>query len=294
MPAMPATWPPSTSSMWMHRAGNCIPATGVTINGYPGAYVTVLWCSWNGCRSLLGFTTALMSKDTKLSSMRDDFRDRLGLYLLLLAVLSIPSFVYMTADPFAYGSDVSQQFIVSYVTALVPVGVIFLVPALRAATRSAFSPLTWPTPPMPELKAAGVIGLCLIIDKVFSLLVVAPLAEVVPGSGYIYLRPDHKLLAWFDLTLGMALSAISEELVNRVFVRRLIEVFTSSPFIVIILSSALFAAYHSYQGIPGVVSAFGVGIILMWVYIRMGSIIPAILIHHSMIVWRLYPYYFPS
>ena len=85
---------------------------------------------------------------------------------------------------------------------------------------------------------------------------------------------------WLDITAGLALTAIAEELVfRRLFYNVLRPFFTSSvPFV--LASAVVFGLIHWSGGVANVVSAAIAGVALMALMLRTGSVVPAIVAHY--------------
>jgi len=83
----------------------------------------------------------------------------------------------------------------------------------------------------------------------------------------------------FDLTVGLALTAVAEELVFR---RLYLDAFGArlSPLPLYVLSAAVFAAVHWSIGLGTVAGTFVVGLMLLWLTRRTGSVLPAIAAHY--------------
>lgn len=78
----------------------------------------------------------------------------------------------------------------------------------------------------------------------------------------------------------LALSAaLTEELVFRGLAVRLAEELRAPRWAYVIASSLLFAVVHWEQGMPGVGSAFVVGVAAALIYLRVGSLWPLVLAH---------------
>ena len=78
----------------------------------------------------------------------------------------------------------------------------------------------------------------------------------------------------------MALLAVAEELVFRGVLRHIIVQYTKNRIILIFFSAALFGLAHWFLGPDVVLSAFFLGIVLMYLYVKTGSLLPSILTHY--------------
>lgn len=89
----------------------------------------------------------------------------------------------------------------------------------------------------------------------------------------------HPALNWLDLTLGLLLVAISEELVFRKLARRWLEDRGVSALGLILISAFILGVMHWGGGAGQVAAAFLLGLIYMWFHQRLERIWPLILAH---------------
>ena len=87
-------------------------------------------------------------------------------------------------------------------------------------------------------------------------------------------------LYWLDMTAGLALTAIAEELVFRRLFFSILRPYFSSTAVFVVASAALFGLIHWSSGVANVVTAAAAGIALMLVMLRCGSVWPAIAAHY--------------
>ena len=105
-----------------------------------------------------------------------------------------------------------------------------------------------------------------------------------------YLLPDTHLmsipktknlyLTVFDLTAGLALVSVSEELIFRGYFISTLRFYTNNTAAIIVLSSVTFGLIHWSMGIHAILSTALWGILPMAAVIRTGSIYPAIIAHY--------------
>jgi membrane protease YdiL (CAAX protease family) len=84
----------------------------------------------------------------------------------------------------------------------------------------------------------------------------------------------------FDLFVGMALVALSEELMSRRCAKHVLRAYLRHDGLVILVSALLFGAMHWSGGIAHVISATLIGGILMAVYLRVGALWPTVVAHY--------------
>ncbi len=89
----------------------------------------------------------------------------------------------------------------------------------------------------------------------------------------------NSFFARLDLTFGLMMVALCEELVFRGYLLALLHRFTHSPVIIVGLSAAAFGLIHWSGGMHRVASTALVGAIFMMLYIRCRSLHPLILAH---------------
>lgn len=126
--------------------------------------------------------------------------------------------------------------------------------------------------------------------------VLAPAGLIV--TAFIYLKPELDALApsaqlfdypdidapavrIFDLTAGLALTAVVEELVFRALGRRVIEAFSARVEVVVVVSALAFALIHWSNGIGSLAVTFIAGVLLMALYLRSGSLWAPVAAHYA-------------
>lgn len=96
-------------------------------------------------------------------------------------------------------------------------------------------------------------------------------------AGFEFLLPHTRdeRNAFFLLSVT---AGVCEELLARGFLMWFIGAWTG-PWIAAVLSSALFGLGHAYQGASGVLKTGVVGLVMAFVYLATGSLVPGILLH---------------
>ncbi len=116
--------------------------------------------------------------------------------------------------------------------------------------------------------------------------VAMPLADALPDMAlFAYPAIETPALYWFDLSAGLALTAVAEELVFRTVARDVLARLFDGEAAVVVISALIFAAIHWANGVGGLVLAFIAGVVLMAVYRRTGSIVPAMVAHFLVSLW---------
>ena len=85
---------------------------------------------------------------------------------------------------------------------------------------------------------------------------------------------------WLDMTFGLALTAIAEELVFRHLFFSIVRPSFTSPAFFVLVSALLFGLIHWSGGVANVVSATVAGIALMMLMLRTRSVLPAMVAHY--------------
>lgn len=84
---------------------------------------------------------------------------------------------------------------------------------------------------------------------------------------------------WVDLTLGLLLVAICEELVFRGFLHTFISRYTKNAWVIVVISSVAFGLIHWSLGMQAVIITAIIGAVFMVAYLRTRSL-PAIMLAH--------------
>jgi hypothetical protein len=85
-----------------------------------------------------------------------------------------------------------------------------------------------------------------------------------------------------DMTLGLGLVAVSEEIVFRGVALSALKPFTRNPVVILLVSSLIFALIHWSTGLGNILDSFAYGLLFMAVTLRTGSIVPATVIHYCL------------
>ena len=94
--------------------------------------------------------------------------------------------------------------------------------------------------------------------------------------------PDIRgtLLHTVDLTFGLILVAIVEEILSRKLIRKWMEQRGFSPFLVILLSSLFFSVAHVFHGTTTLLTSFIFGVMMMVLYQRTNRIAYCMVAHY--------------
>ena len=106
----------------------------------------------------------------------------------------------------------------------------------------------------------------------------------LPGYPSLGAMPEITSPAWnwIDLTFGLFMVGICEELVFRGFLHTFIRRYTANPCAIVVISSVAFGLIHWSLGLHVVVVASAIGAVFMIAYLRTKSL-PAIMLSHFVI-----------
>ena len=131
-----------------------------------------------------------------------------------------------------------------------------------------------------------IIVMALAVFKIFFPLISDPFHEWFPPPPF---TNYGDISTWFflgEILLAYVLSAIEEEFAFRIVIRNAVERFTSSRVALYLISILIFGLAHWQKGVSSMVYAMLTGAVLMYLYVRSGSIIPSIVAHYlSNAIW---------
>ncbi len=82
-----------------------------------------------------------------------------------------------------------------------------------------------------------------------------------------------------DMTFGLTLVAVSEEIIFRGLALSALKAYTRNPVVIVLVSALVFALIHWSTGAKNILDCFAYGMIFMAVTMRVRSIIPATVVH---------------
>jgi len=124
--------------------------------------------------------------------------------------------------------------------------------------------------------AAGVVLVVLACDAFLE----PTINAAFPGSKlFTFPEIEQTWLHWFDLSFGLLLTALSEEICCRAVARHILGQWWGAIWIVVLASAFVFAAAHWSNGLGGIATAFVAGVVLMGLYLRTRSLWPPIAAH---------------
>lgn len=164
--------------------------------------------------------------------------------------------------------------VADYLPRLVTLALILLIPVLRIIALSRETPI--------RVSIWRILALlfCGMAIATISRLCEVNIDPYFPDSdGIPYPVFESRALHWFDLTFGLLLVAVHEELVFRKLFLRLVEPVLGSRALTVIIGALLFGLIHWENGVGNTIAATVAGFILMFVYIRTGNLTSPITVH---------------
>ena len=193
--------------------------------------------------------------------------------IVLFAIVIFPWYVN---DFFYMASETAEDWLVAdYVSKLAPLILVFAVPDFRRTVIKAFKRR------VPIIEAI-VISVGLMIGLILlNNLVKLPLDDWLPQTKlFVFPEIESKSLLIFDLTVGLMITAVSEEIVWRSLFWHLFTSLVASRAALYIASATLFALGHWSNGVGNVIFAFLAGVFLMAAFLKTGSLLPVIAGHY--------------
>jgi len=194
---------------------------------------------------------------------------RLVILAILSAIFLLNDFLFMAAK--GYG----EWLFIDYVSRLLAIGIVLYLIRHKISSPTEFglvripfqSGLFW----MLLLTVVGVL-----IDQVGWRF----LEQVLPNTQLTFMpKIGNPLVNLFDLTFGVALVAVSEEIVFRGYCFSALQGLWPR-WVIVSVSAVLFGLIHWSQGLHAIVSTALWGILPMVAMTRTGSVFPAMIAHY--------------
>lgn len=207
-----------------------------------------------------------------MREISDDGKSRL--YIIAAVLLTSPFFLNDFAS--IYVKKWQLWLFIDYVSVkLFPLAIAFWLIYSKKMDAAAFG--LKPQPLITGVVVFFVVGLVgTVIDQnAYRLL------EKLPGYPPLGGMPEIQSAVWnwVDLTIGLLLVGICEELVFRGYLHTFISRYTENVYVIVIVSSAAFGLIHWSLGLHAVLITATVGAILMIAYLMTRSL-PAIMLAH--------------
>jgi uncharacterized protein len=133
---------------------------------------------------------------------------------------------------------------------------------------------------MPQREAAiWIVGIVL-ADHYLGGWIRRTMNAALPATALGTYPEAHGWLYVVDIVFGLALVALSEEIVFRRCARHLFQDYLDDGYALVCVTSLLFGAYHWWTGVGNISEAVLIGGLLMLLYRRSGALWPAVLGHY--------------
>jgi membrane protease YdiL (CAAX protease family) len=189
---------------------------------------------------------------------------------------------------FVRADGVTAWLTVDYGSRFLALALIFFYSPFRVAALEALHFNKYPSHPWRAYIGRFAFGTGLVVGSalVAEFGIRQPLKEIIPETE-LFVYPDLDLGAvyWLDITFGLALVALSEELAFRTVAQRVIGAFTDSQIWLVLVSALVFGIIHWSNGVPNIIDSAVVGAVLMVFYLRSGSILGPMAAHYLIDLW---------
>ena len=194
---------------------------------------------------------------------------RVAAFLILAAPFFLNDIGFIVLDG-GYG-----VYLVDYGTRSLVLVSCILWPTSRALAAERLSKQQWGTA-LAVLCAAAIP----VLGRLSYHLVEVPFVDFTDLRGLFTFPPiSDPALYWFDLTAGLLLVALSEELVFRKLALRWLEEAGRTPTQIVVISALFFSLMHWGSGPGRLLHTFIVGVVYMAVYLRLRQLWPLVLGH---------------
>ncbi len=208
----------------------------------------------------------------------DDRRQRTSRGDLVLVALAAAPF-YVNDLLFIASRTVGQWLFADYGSKVLALALLLAFAPLRAAVRASLALRR------PWQEAAGWAVLAMIVIASLNQITTAFKSELgdspVWSGVSTYPAIEDPVLRAIDLTVGLALTALSEEFLFRGALGVIGVRYVANRILLSILAALAFALIHWSQGVVSLAFTFAAGLILMALFWRMGSTIPGIVVHYA-------------
>ncbi|HVG52178.1 MAG TPA: CPBP family intramembrane glutamic endopeptidase [Xanthobacteraceae bacterium] len=171
-------------------------------------------------------------------------------------------------------SDPAAWLAFDYGGRILALAILFAIPAVRAvAFKKAPLSISW-------WETAAWIAAVVLIDKYPGDWLRTTIDAAIPGTRLGTYPKIEGGLRLFDLTFGLALVAVNEEVLFRRCCKEILLPHFGEDAATVVISALIFAAYHWWSGIGNIVSVAVVGVVLMIFFLRARALWPAIVAHY--------------
>lgn len=200
----------------------------------------------------------------------------------LILLLALPVLAYLsTRQVFLSVTSWQEWLMTDYLGRALILVYVLVIPSVRAEVCQMFR---WPWPKFRGFHKAivffcaicGVLLLEWLINHVRL-----PVYELFPETVlFRYYEIEAPFWLTFDLVIGLVLVAISEEILFRGCLFRILGHFLSNPFFIVAVSAIIFGLMHWPSGFHNIAAASLSGIVFGALYLWSKSLIPGVLAHY--------------
>lgn len=206
-------------------------------------------------------------------------------------LLALPVLLIFAAKPALLFVDTWQEWLaVDYLLRILFLAYVLLVPRVRAEAIQLFHRAWNDMSGSLRLMTLAIVVLAAVMAEIFIDQIRPPIFALFPETEWFnYFEIESRFWLVFDLTIGLGLVAISEELMFRGFVIRCLGFLTSRATLLILFSAVIFGLVHWTNGVDNVVAAILTGIVLGSIYMHSRSLWPCVIIHYLINLRHFWP-----
>ena len=194
----------------------------------------------------------------------------------LLSLIVLTSLFLLNDIPLIYTHTYISWLLIDYLVRLIALFIIFYLIQYKISILSEFGLIKIGIMPL-IIWSIGLSVTGVMIDQIGYEL----LERILPKFQIMsYPKIENPFIKVFDLTAGLLLVSITEELIFRGYYFSVLKNYTKSPFIIITVSSFMFGLIHWSLGLHGIIVAAIWGILPMIAIWKTGSVFPAIAAHY--------------
>ena len=215
-------------------------------------------------------TSSLIKNDRSSAEGFDGVSISGAWFALLVACFFLNDFVFIM------WSGTSTLYLADYIIRIIIIGLCHGFPLSRQVALNSISDQK-----LPLTLIIILVPLLTGMDRVSHILIEPAVIDAVGYTGLFYFgRIDSSAHYAFDMTIGLALVAVSEELVFRKFALNWMRSRGMSAVAIILLSAVLFALMHWGSGLHRIAATFVFGVVAMAFYLRHTRLLPLITAHY--------------
>ena len=209
----------------------------------------------------------------------------------IVSLFALPILFALGTTPILLLTSTWEEWlIVDYLVRVLILLYILMIPIVRSEVRRMFW-RPWPES-IGQLRAMTFFAVVLgtLVLEIFINQLRPPLTALFPEMEFFnYFEIQNRFWLIFDLTIGLVLVAVSEEIVFRGFVVRVLQVMTRRPIFLVLMSALIFGVAHWPNGVDNIVATGLTGIVLGGIYMWSKSLWPCVIIHYLINLGYFWP-----